>query len=145
MTPKQEAFCQAVADGKNQSEAYRYAYDAANMKADTINKKAYELMKDGQIAARIQELRGQLAARSLWTREQSITVVIEAIEKARGNNRPSDMIKGVEVLNRMHGYDAPIKHEVTEKKNVADLSDEELQAICDNLIEREIEERQRAK
>jgi hypothetical protein len=145
MTPKQEAFCQAVADGLSQSEAYRRAYDAEKMKPETIQKVAHELIKNPKVAPRIQELRGQLAARSLWTREQSITVVIEAIEKARGNNRPSDMIKGVEVLNRMHGYDAPIKHEVTEKKNVADLSDEELQAICDNLIEREIEERQRAK
>ena len=112
MTPKQEEFCQAIADGKNQSAAYRLAYKAANMNPNTVNRKAHDLMNDGNITARIKELKEQLEARGLWTREQSINLVLEAIEKARVNNRANDMIKGVEVLNRMHGYDAPIKHDV---------------------------------
>lgn len=135
LTPKQEAFCQAIADGKNQSEAYRLAYNAANMKAETVNRKAYELMNDGKVTARIQELKGKIEAKQLWTREQSIKTAIEAIEMAKDKDRPADMLKGVEVLNKMHGYDAPIKHDVTKRDaNPADLSDEELEAICANLI-----------
>ncbi len=34
MTPKQEKFAQAVASGKNQSDAYREAYDARKIKAN---------------------------------------------------------------------------------------------------------------
>ena len=112
LTPKQEAFCQAICDGMNQSDAYRHAYNAANMKPETVNKKAYELINDGHVTARIQELRGKLEAKQLWTREQSVKTAIRAIKMAINNGRPSDMLKGVEVLNKMHGYDAPIKHDV---------------------------------
>jgi phage terminase small subunit len=132
---KQEAFCQAICDGMNQSDAYRHAYNASKMKPETINSKAYELIQNGEITARIKELRGKLEAKQLWTREQSIKTAIEAIEMAKDRDRPADMLKGVEVLNKMHGYDAPIKHDVTKRDaNPADLSDEELEAICANLI-----------
>lgn len=57
LTPKQEAFAVAVAAGNSLSDAYREAYDAKAMKAETINRKATELMKDGKITARVAELR----------------------------------------------------------------------------------------
>jgi phage terminase small subunit len=112
LTPKQEAFCQAICDGMNQSDAYRHAYNAANMKPETVNKKAYELINDGHVTARIQELRGKLESKQMWTREQSINKAVEAIEMASKNGKPLEILKGVEVLNKMHGYDAPIKHDV---------------------------------
>lgn len=40
----------------NASEAYRRAYDAGKMKAATVNRKAKELMDNGKITARIEEL-----------------------------------------------------------------------------------------
>jgi hypothetical protein len=132
---KQEAFCQAICDGMNQSDAYRHAYNASKMKPDSVNNLAYRLIEKVDIRSRIQELRGKLEAKQLWTREQSIKTAIEAIEMAKYRDRPADMLKGVEVLNKMHGYDAPIKHDVTKRDaNPADLSDEELKAICANLI-----------
>ena len=48
LTPKQEKFAQEVASGKSQAQAYRIAYDADNMKAETINSKASILMAKGQ-------------------------------------------------------------------------------------------------
>ena len=52
LTPKQNAFAvQYVATG-NASEAYRRAYNATNMKRDTIHSRASELLKHGGIAAR---------------------------------------------------------------------------------------------
>jgi phage terminase small subunit len=112
LTSKQEAFCQAIADGKNQSDAYRLAYNAANMKADTINKKAYELMNDGQITARIQELRSKLQERVLITREDVLQGILDGIETGKANNKPMEIFKGYEIINKMLGYDAPIKHDV---------------------------------
>ena len=38
LTAKQEVFAQAIADGMTQADAYRTAYDAGNMKAETIHK-----------------------------------------------------------------------------------------------------------
>jgi phage terminase small subunit len=112
LTSKQEAFCQAIADAKNQSDAYRLAYNAANMKADTINKKAYELMNDGQITARIQELRSKLQERVLITREDVLQGILDGIETGKANNKPMEIFKGYEIINKMLGYDAPIKHDV---------------------------------
>lgn len=57
LTPKQEAFCLAYIETGNASEAYRRSYSAANMSESSINRKAKELLDNGKIAARIQELR----------------------------------------------------------------------------------------
>ena len=60
LTEKQEAFCRAYIECGNASEAYRTAYDAENMKGGTINKKSSELMANGHIAARLEELRAPI-------------------------------------------------------------------------------------
>lgn len=57
MTPKQEAFCQAYIETGNASEAYRRAYNAANMKPESVNRKAKELLDNGKITARLDALR----------------------------------------------------------------------------------------
>jgi hypothetical protein len=112
LKPKHEAFCQAIADGKSQSDAYRHAYNAANMKHDSVNNMAHKNMQNIEIASRIQELKSKLESKQLWTREQSVKTAIMAIKMAKDRGKPSDILKGVEVLNKMHGYDAPIKHDV---------------------------------
>lgn len=57
LTPKQEAFCLAYLETGNASEAYRRAYDAENMKPESINRKAKDVIDNVKIAARIAELR----------------------------------------------------------------------------------------
>ena len=56
LTPKQERFCIEVASGKNKSEAYRLAYNAENMKAETVNERASKLSKEYKVSTRIEEL-----------------------------------------------------------------------------------------
>ncbi len=48
LTPKQEAFALAYVETGNASEAYRYAYDAGNMKLASVNRKAKELLGTGK-------------------------------------------------------------------------------------------------
>lgn len=62
LTPKQEKFAQLYVELGNASEAYRRAYSAKGMKAETVNRKAFDLMQDGKITARVAAL-GQKAAR----------------------------------------------------------------------------------
>ena len=57
LTPKMEKFAQEVASGKTQAEAYRIAYDAANMGENTIYSKASILMARDDIRARVDEIR----------------------------------------------------------------------------------------
>jgi hypothetical protein len=40
LTTKQEAFCMAILDGKGFSDAYREAYDAANMSAASVHQRS---------------------------------------------------------------------------------------------------------
>ena len=109
LTAKQEAFAQAVCGGMNQSDAYRSAYNAEAMKAETIQSKASILMTDGKVRARVDELREELANKSLWTREQSVQVLKEVVDASDAKH--SDKIASVKVLNEMQGFNAPVKTE----------------------------------
>lgn len=76
LTKKQEAFAVAVAKGSNASDAYRNAYDAKGMKANVINVKASQLLKNGKVRDRVEELRAPAreAAQvdvSRWMKETS--------------------------------------------------------------------------
>jgi len=108
LTAKQEAFAQAIADGLNQSDAYRKAYGQGNMSDATINQKASRLM--GKVEARVDELKGKLEAKALWTREMSVQTLIGVIQ---GADKSSDIVSAVKELNSMHGYEAPKKNETT--------------------------------
>ena len=59
LTDKQEAFAQAVASGKNQSEAYRLAYDAERMAPNTVWGEACRLLAHPQVAARLMVLNSE--------------------------------------------------------------------------------------
>jgi phage terminase small subunit len=72
LTQKQEAFCIAYLETGNSSESYRRAYDAENMKPETINKRASELLLSGEIAGRLQELRKPAIEKAQITLEQHL-------------------------------------------------------------------------
>lgn len=58
LTPKQEAFAQAVASGKSQSDAYRAAYTVReSTKPESVNQAASKIMADPKVATRVEELR----------------------------------------------------------------------------------------
>lgn len=56
LTDKQEAFAVLVASGKNQSEAYRLAYDAENMLPASIWTEASLLLSNPKVASRLMTL-----------------------------------------------------------------------------------------
>ena len=109
LTAKQEGFAQAVAGGMNQSDAYRSAYNAGKMKPDVVNVKASQLAATGKVSVRIAELRKELANKSLWTREQSVAVLKEVVDASDAKH--TDRISAITVLNKMQGFDAPLKIE----------------------------------
>jgi phage terminase small subunit len=57
---KQEKWAMAYLDTGNASEAYRLAYDCKNMKPESINRKAKEMLDNGKIMAFVQELKEAL-------------------------------------------------------------------------------------
>lgn len=75
LTPKQEKFAQGIASGMSQSDAYRHAFNAGNMKAETIHKRASELMNDGELTGRISDLRGEAMKRTEISRDRVLTEI----------------------------------------------------------------------
>jgi len=57
LTQKQENFCLKYVETGNASEAYRFAYNAENMKPETVWKRANELLSNGAVAGRVSELK----------------------------------------------------------------------------------------
>ena len=108
LTAKQEKFAQSIADGKNQSDAYRFAYSAGAMKAETVQQSASRMMSDRKVSARVDELRAALESKGLWTREKSVVVLSEVADMGKSLER----VAAVKELNSMHGFNAPTKHDV---------------------------------
>ena len=111
LTGKQEAFAQAVASGLTQAEAYRMSYDVS---PETLNSTVWEeasrIANDRKVSARIALLKDEIAAKALWTREDSVRTLKTVIE---GNDKGNEITGAVKVLNEMHGYNAPQKIEHT--------------------------------
>lgn len=57
---------------KNSSDGYRKAYDTSRMKPTTVNRKAKELMDNGNIQARIKELRDRAAEGVVMGRREAL-------------------------------------------------------------------------
>jgi NH3-dependent NAD+ synthetase len=123
LTAKQEAFCQGIADGLGQADAYRMAYDADGMKDNTIYSKASVLMSDGKVTARVAELKAQVAEKQLWTREMSVKGLMSAYRIALEAKASTGMTAAVKELNIMHGYNEPTKLAVN--MNFKPITDED--------------------
>ena len=105
LTAKQEAFCQGIADGLGQADAYRAAYDAEGMKDNTIYPHASKLMKNDKVRTRITELRESVQEKQLWSREMSVKALVAAYREGSGSVK----VAAVKELNAMHGYNEPAK------------------------------------
>ena len=109
LTAKQEAFAQAIADGLGQADAYRFAYDAEQMKDETVYPNASRLINNSKVAARVAELKSQVVEKQLWTREMSVKGLMSAYRIALEAKTSTGMTAAVKELNIMHGFNEPTK------------------------------------
>ena len=110
LTDKQEKFAQAIADGKTQADAYRCAYNTSKFKPEAIYVNASKVASDTKVALRIDALKAQVAAKLLWTREQSVAIL--ASIAGDSEVKASEKVSAVKELNSMHGFNAPTKTEL---------------------------------
>ena len=71
LTTKQEIFVQRLIEGHSQREAYKFAYNAENMKDESIDVKASNLFKTDKIRLRYEELINELKEKSFYTVENA--------------------------------------------------------------------------
>ena len=71
LTTKQEVFVQKLIEGCSQRESYKFAYNANNMKNETIDKRASELFSKGEIKGRYEELKNELKEKAFYPVEKA--------------------------------------------------------------------------
>ena len=82
LTAKQELFCEEVVSGNTQADAYRTAYSAQDMLDKTIWVKASELMANGKVTGRIEELRLPVIKEAQLTLKSHLDDLLEIREHA---------------------------------------------------------------
>lgn len=152
LTQKQEKFIQALISGKSQREAYKEAYNAANMKDSTIDKRACELLKNGKVAGRYEELRAEEEARQrekysldrdkalesyLWlVNEAKETMEVCGIRQATANAYISALDKACNLLDLYPDKKQFVKLsgdlKTTNTNPYANLTEEELRKLIDD-------------
>jgi|JRYE01.1.fsa_nt_gb phage terminase small subunit len=103
LTPKQEAFAKAYVETGNGSEAYRRAYDVENMKPSTVNRKAVELLENGKITARLDQLQQRAQKRHDITIDTLTEMLKADRELARELEQSSAAVSAVMGLAKIHG------------------------------------------
>lgn len=106
LTIKQEKFCNYYLESGNASEAYRRAYSFENMRPETINIRACELLANGKIAVRVKEMQADLQRRSDITKDEAIDIlkniaranVVDMLQIKRGKNYVIFLIKDLSKL-----------------------------------------------
>lgn len=116
LTHKQEKFARLVAEGKDQSSAYREAYNSANMKPETVTNSAYKLMQNGELTARIQELKKtftkDLDLTSTITVERQLKYTQKAIQETLKVGDWNNYLKAMAMQNSLLGLNAPVRQQV---------------------------------
>ena len=104
LTPKQERFALAVASGKNQSDAYREAFNVRpTTKPTSVNVSAAKLMADPNISQRVEELRKPIAQKAMVTLESHIQRLKELAEMAIDQGQIAAAIKAEELCGKASG------------------------------------------
>ncbi len=103
LTPKQEAFCQAIVVGNSQSAAYRTAYDANNMAYKTVNKRASEMMARGEVTGRVAELRAPVVEAVRYDLKAAMGEANLALVMAQAQGNPSVMVAATALRAKLSG------------------------------------------
>jgi phage terminase small subunit len=136
MTPKQEAFANAVASGKTQADAYRAAFKVgAGTKPETVHKRASELMANGEVAGRVAELRKPVAEIAQITLKTHLEDLLRLRNMAANEKQYSAAIAAEIARGKASGVaveelklSGKLEHEI--KRSAASMTDDELAAIA---------------
>lgn len=113
---RHEKYAQGIAQGLSQRKAYREAFPNSNKWKDTtVDTKAYELSKKGEILDRLQELREESsskAVKSAQERKEWLSSIIDNEEEDTNTK-----LKACDLLNKMDGeYVTKVEADVKMKK-----------------------------
>ena len=128
LTQKQENFCLAYIETGSATEAYRQAYNAENMQAETIHVKACELLKHDKVSVRVETLQSEQKTRHDVTVDSLCLELEEARKGALGAGQYGATVQSIMGKAKLHGLGL----EKRETKLTAEMSAEEATEILNN-------------
>jgi len=109
LTPKQENFCLFYVETGNASQAYRQAYSVEQMKPESVHRKAKELLDNGKITARIEQLQADNVARHKITVDNLLDELDHIYKIALSQTIPQCAVAVSAVMGKakLLGFDKP--------------------------------------
>ena len=102
LTLKQEKFCNEYFKTGNASEAYRRSYNSQNMKEATIHRKAFEVLENGNVRARLEQLKATLEKKTIITKERVVEILANIGE---GADKDSDKVAALKQICKVFGWE----------------------------------------
>lgn len=110
LSAKHQAFCdEYLANGMNSTQAYKSVYKVTDKVAGASGPR---LLDNVRIQTYIKEQQETTSNRLNITKER-LLLDLEDIKNRNMGVRDSLSIKAIEVMNKMSGFDAPIKQDIT--------------------------------
>lgn len=147
LTSQQERFAQLVAEGKNQSDAYRGAYRAEKMGAKSINEEGSRLMANPDISARVAELRAEASKKTVITLESHLAELERLRDLALDAGKFDAAINAEVHRGKAKGLYVNKTEDVTDplKRALGKMEPEKLDAVIQSLDKvRQIREKARS-
>jgi phage terminase small subunit len=134
LTDKQEKFAQEYIRCKNASEAYRNSYNAGKMSDNVIHTKAYEVLKNGAVTVRLNELRGEIKQRHNITVDSLVKELEQARQVALAAETPQTSAAVAATMGKakLCGLDKQLV-ELSGEIKTTDITDEELKEKLNKL------------
>ena len=136
MTPKQQSFVRNVASGNSYAEAYRTAYNAEQMKPNSVRREAHRLMKNPNVTTMVDELKREadqkIIAQRVATREEVLTKITEYM--STGEPRDAVKLKAAEIMGKHYGLFTD-KVEINPPRRTVNEIEIELNGLLGRVLE----------
>jgi phage terminase small subunit len=110
LSAKHKAFCdEYLANGMNATQAYKSVYKVSDSVAGPSGDR---LLKNAKIESYLNQEKEKTAERLNITKEE----LLRDLQDIKNNNkgvRDGIAMKAIEIINKMSGFDAPIKQDIT--------------------------------
>lgn len=113
LTAQQSEFVRHLLAGKTASDAYRLAYDAENMRPNTIWARASELRANSKVAAWMAAARKAELGLAFLTREQYLLRLDAAEQKCWDSGNAGAAVGALKAIGDVLGYNVQLVADVT--------------------------------
>jgi len=110
LSDKHETFCQEyMVNGFNATAAYKKVYLVPDRQAESNGSR---LMSNDKIKERLDELKKETQQHYQITKEELLNDLKDILKSNKGV-RDSVAMKAIEIINKMSGFDAPLRQDIT--------------------------------